>query len=264
MNQNIAILVAISFSLSFANEIMKKEGSVILEENRINLQKTKNELEQDKYQSWKTEKIDFEWHKHWTNYEIISNSGLGYQNNPYSMLEEIFDQKWSTQKEGMNCSIVTTKLDYLNKGYNKQIWQLTTHGKSSKLYGDFYIVYTPGCCGEAGTRKYYNVNTGKYIKSFNLEAISAGSTSRLFFGYINISDADSTDKARDTNKYHGIGFLFSDTSVVSKIYIPKGSFDAMDYPEYSMEGNFLILRFIQGKTSIKLEIANNELRFPKQ
>jgi hypothetical protein len=194
------------------------------------------------------------WHKQWTEFNVGNNYLFEIE------YDEYFTNA-SPAPEDFTKKIKITKWDYKNNGYDTLDWNINTYGTNVR-FENFIIVSQEGCCSNPYKIKYYCYKTGKYLTQFNSDAIHANvSKGERYFGYTNYRYADSIFIQKNQNKYHGIGFLISDTAILSKIYIeadaPQDFVPKMN-TGYRNKKYYLDLMFRNNQT-ITIEVINDSL-----
>src|SRR5271157_2472233 len=259
MKPNIAIIGLFIVSTIFAQTSKK--------ERKISFEETRDSVVDNSQKSW-TGCQRITWHKRWTNYYLHENPSERSAScvNQYSIFEENMDKawtNWSIDEGTATIHISTIKWDYESGGYNKKAWQINTDGSETSISGSFYIVTHYGCCDNEGFRTYYSTKTGKYIKSFN-KLIDIGENK--YFGYIVGKYSDKSDRLTAIKSYNGIGFLITDTSVISNVYVTVDS--ATEYsPKLTKSGSGVLLTYkreiiigslhkLAGEKTIEIEVDN--------
>jgi hypothetical protein len=251
MKNKSILLILFLISIGYSQTTSNKENSIYFKETRDTI----------------INNIKFiVWHKKWSDY--IIHPRFSNISNKYSLLEINYDEIWNNYSleeddDDVIKSINVTKWDYSNNGYNKNVWKFNTKGSVLKIEDNFIKVIQLGCCSKPSTIKYFSINTGKYLTICNTGESIIGSNK--YFGYTLFTYLDTIYKLPGKSNYHGVGFLFCDTSIVSYIYIKadtvKNEIPKL-YGEFSKKKSTIRLSFnnYNGQKDIFIEINNDSLK----
>jgi hypothetical protein len=250
MNNKIAFIVLFAYFTIFSQNF-RKERSIIFEEKRDTIINNAKD-------TW--------WHKKWSDF-IIYKDYRSESDDKYSLFEINYNEVWyrnGLSNEGDFKSMAVTKWNYLNNGYNKKIWKFNTSGSLFKIDDNFIKIIQYGCCSHPSSSKYFCLKTGNYLTNFNTSVqLSSSKSKNRYFGYTNKSYLDSIYRHPNNTKYHGAGFLFCDTSIISKIYVDVDT-DGDFVPKINNKGSYIILTFYKDKSKpidISIDIENDLLKF---